>query len=311
VASITPLRAGQSPSAGTISQLGDSYRLALQAQNKSPKTILTYFGAISRLDEFLASAGMPRVISLLRHEHIESFIASVLETQAAATASNRYRAIKSFFAWCVDDGEIEHSPMDRMKPPRVPEPATPVIPREDLTRLVAQCRGSDFRDLRDMAIIRLFIDTGMRRAELAGLSVDDVDLKDRTAKVMGKGRKARTVRFTAKTAQAIDRYKRRGRDKHPNSESTSLWLGHGGPMTGNGIYQAILTRAEAAGIARIHPHQFRHTFAHEQLRKGMQEGDLMHLAGWSSEQMVRRYGKSAADERAREAYDRFNKGDDL
>ena len=77
-------------------------------------------------------------------------------------------------------------------------------------------------------------------------------------------------------------------------------------MTGNGIYQIITSRAGEAGIGPIHPHQFRHTFAHTQLAEGMQEGDLAHLAGWSSTQMLRRYGASAAAERARAAYDRLN-----
>jgi Site-specific recombinase XerD len=266
--------------------------------------------AITRLDAFLTSVQRPRLVAVLHRPDIEAFIAAILATQSPATASNRYRALGSFFRWAVEDGEIDESPMAKMQPPRVPEAPVPILSSDALTRLLKSCEGTDFRDRRDLAIIRLFLDTGMRRGELAGLSVDDVDLKERTARVLGKGRKVRLVRFTAKTAQAIDRYLRRARATHRDAGSPALWLGAGGRMTGNGIYQVITSRAEEAGIGPIHPHQFRHTFAHTQLAKGMQEGDLAHLAGWSSTQMLRRYGASAAAERAREAYDRLNRGDE-
>ena len=73
-------------------------------------------------------------------------------------------------------------------------------------------------------------------------------------------------------------------------------------MTETGVAQVLKRRGREAGLEGLHPHQFRHTFAHEMLAGGMQEGDLMRIAGWKSPLMPKRYGASAASERAVAAY---------
>jgi integrase len=90
-----------------------------------------------------------------------------------------------------------------------------------------------------------------------------------------------------------------------------LWLGRRGPSRPDGIYDAVPKRAERAGLADVHPHLFRHTFAHAWLAQGGQEQDLMMLAGWRSRTMLGRYGASAAAERAQKAYCRLSPGDRL
>ena len=290
----------------------------LRFENKSEKTIGIYVGAARKIGEWLAQRDVTDWADV-QAEHVRDFIITVLETPSAKSATgksdgyanNLFRALQQFAKWYAREEEAPNV-MAGMRPPTLPEQETTVLKDEQLRALLKSCEGREFVARRDTAILYLFMDSGIRRGELAGLGVDDLNLDYREVTVLGKGRRTRTVAFGKKAAWALDRYLTE-RARHKYADFPPLWLGEKGkgPMTGSGIFQMIQRRGVLVGIDGLHPHVLRHTWAHLMKQANMSDDEIMKNAGWRSPQMLARYAASTASQRARESAKRLAPGDRL
>jgi site-specific recombinase XerD len=200
--------------------------------------------------------------------------------------------------------------MVTMTLPKGEEKLRRVLTDEQLKALFKTCATKSFVDLRDLAIMRLFLDSGMRLNELRMLKLEDLQMKNFCTVVRGKGAKWRYCVFGAKTAQALDRYLR-VRSQHPHSTSEYLWIGQRGHITVDLIQKMLFERGEKAGIAHMHPHLLRHSFIDRMKRSGMSEENIMQLTGHSSTEVVLHYAKSLRAERAMEDYKSRAPGDKI
>ena len=287
-----------------------SWQRSLAARNLSPETIKLYRRSVRGLGQHL---GWPDPTTVTRGQ-VEDYIGRLIAGTSPQTAAIRFRSLRVWFGWLIDEDEIDTSPMAKMAAPRVDEKLVPVVPVDDLKRLLATVSsGKDFVDRRDHALLRILIDCGLRLGEITGLRLVDVDL-DTGVLYIGrtKTRRGRAVAFGQRTAVALDRYLR-ARARHPQAHLDPLWIGGRGKgaLTSSGVGQVVKRRCIEAGLPPINPHRFRHTAAHYWLAGGGTEGDAMQTFGWVNRTMIDRYGASAAASRARDAARKLSLGDRL
>lgn len=278
-------------------------------RGKADKTLSTYRAAAEIFAAWVATEDGPEVeepvdrpqsVADIAPRHIYGWLNDQRRQGfAASTINNRYRGLQQFFNWLVEEGELDKHPMARMSPPRVPSKRVETITPETLKAILATCRKREFEGARDEAILRMYVDTGARLSEVAGLLLENLDLKTDAAYSIGKGNKPRVHSFGNKTAVALERYLRH-RAKHAKAHLPQLWLTikDRGALTSQGIDQMVRRRCAIANVPAIHVHQLRHTMATAFLDDGGNEGDLMRLMGWESRQMLKRYTDTTAERRA-------------
>ena len=253
---------------------------------------------------------MPALLALTG-DHLRTFFKELYDRgNKPGSVRNRWASLSAFYGWATEEGELLNgNPMDRVKPPQVPDQILPHYTNQDIECLLKALpeKSVDENVLRDRAIILTLFDTGMRAAELCGLRLETLNLRQRVVAVKGKGGKERLVGVGSVTAVTIDRYLRRRR-----VESGWLFSSKDGmALKNSGLRALLLRRFGEAGVQFRGAHAFRRGFGISFLRSGGDPNDLKTLAGWNSYEMLRRYTKATESERGVEAHHRFSPADRL
>jgi site-specific recombinase XerD len=298
------------------------WEIHLRSTGKSTHTIKSYVQGVRALAGFLTDQGLPLDPEEITTRHLRAFQAHLLlpEDQGGAgkrtsTVCTRHDALKLFFAFLEEEEDDLPNPMRRVQRPTEEEVTIQPLTEDQLAALIDTCRGKDFYDRRDMAIIRMWVSTPARLSEIALLRVvgadgePDVDPLAGMIYVIGKGRRPRQMTLSPKACKAAIRYEK-VRERHLNASSPFYWLSHKKErFTQSGIRQMIARRAREAGIGHVHPHQFRHTYATTFLDHGGAESALMRQGGWRSRKVMERYTKTTADARSDREARQLNIGD--
>lgn len=233
-------------------------------------------------------------------QHARAFVMHEAE-RSKSSAKLAHRALRAFSKWCANEYD-EPDPLLKLVKPRESAPTrTPTATLEDIEGLLKACEGPLWRDRRDHALICVLASTGLRRAEVARIRLDELDLATGMLLVpITKTRKTRVVRLDSRAVRSVRKYLR----VRPDCPEV-LWVSNKArPLGPNGVRLAFKKRAEHACVA-ITCHSMRRGFAVEWLRRGGSEAYLQQIAGWSSGAMVQRYVSEVAQEQALDQHARL------
>lgn len=210
---------------------------------------------------------------------------------ARSTIARRTAAARTFFAWALEEGFVDHDPTLRLvtpkKPQNLPAVATADGVRDMLDALSVRAAEGDVSALRDHAILELLYGAAIRVSELCGLDVADIDRERATMRVLGKGSKERVVPFGAPALQALDAYLVRSRPAlQARAESTSpaLFLGTRGARIGARTVYGLVARelGPVLGERTVGPHALRHSAATHLIDGGADLRAVQELLGHAS-----------------------------
>lgn len=288
----------------SLVDLARSFSRVQRSEGKSPVTVNLYRYFNHRLIRWLVEQTGGDEAAGLTRQRLRDYYLMRGESCKASSVSAEYRAHRVFIRWMVAEDELTGpDPIALLRGPKVAVNPVPILSGDDISRLLDACKGNSLGASRDAAIVRLLL-CGLRRGEIVGLRLADLNMDEGIVTVTGKG-KTRTVAVAAKGSVALDRWLRARARTKAAGDSPSLFL----DLSASGLYHALRKRAESVGVTDFYPHRVRHTVAHLWLSARGSESDLMMTMGWSSSAMLRRYGASAAAERAREAQRRMAIGD--
>jgi integrase/recombinase XerD len=239
---------------------------------------------------FLAALPEDLPIDQVTREHCTNYLRSFRDRGCKPlTVEAHHRILGTFFRWCLEEERIDASPMKQVPKPKGSQEQIKPLTAEELTALLEAPNRRTFVGLRDVALIALMADTGLRVTETISIRLGDLDTRALAITVVGKGEKPRTVFYGEAAAGHLRNYLRRRARR--GSEDLLFVNSLGERILRWAIVERMRDYGYAAGIRgkRVSPHTLRHTFAVNWLRSGGDTLSLQRLLGHSSPAMTARY----------------------
>jgi integrase/recombinase XerC len=266
----------------------------------SPHTLRSYRADLTDCAAFLAAGRLGPLVGADART-LRAYLAALHERGLARTSiARRLAALRSFFRFLMRRGRASANPAREVSTPKLPRKLPAYLPIDESEALLRVAPPPTAGGVRDRAILELFYATGIRVAELAGLDVEDLDLREGAVRVLGKGRKERIVPVGRKAVEALRAYLAREGER----ASGPVFLnGRGGRLTVRSVHRIVRARARAAGLhRRVSPHTLRHTFATHLLDAGADLRLIQELLGHARLGTTQKYTHVSTD-RLMKVYD--------
>jgi len=284
-----------------VEQAVDVFLMALRADGVKPETVVWYQHRLSRF----VSLYRGRDIRKVGLDEVRAYIVQVQELNFAPyTFFTLVRAIRRLFKWLYEERRVDGDFHKRIRLPRLPQPVPKGIEMSEVVALLDQCNGS-LAGVRDRAVILFLFDTGCRVGGLCGLRVGELDLGHRSARLLEKGEKARTVLFGTPTEKALRGWMRAR--PFPQSEYVFTSMREDRPVSGNTVIQMLRRHAKRAGVTgRVNPHAFRHAFAREYILNGGDLASVSEMLGHSQISVTKQFYAVFQAEELRDKHEAFS-----
>ncbi|QIK83233.1 tyrosine recombinase XerC [Sanguibacter sp. HDW7] len=271
-------------------------------------TVRAYRSDVEQLATYAASLGIegPADVDLAL---LRAWLADMSERNLSrATLARRGASVRSFFEWACRSGRVTSDPAVRLASPRSDRMLPTVLDVDAARKLMETARSraesGDPAHLRDWAAVEMLYATGIRVGELVGVDVADVQLAERTVRVMGKGARERIVPFGLPAGRAVHAWLESGRPVLvTDAAEPALLLGTRGQRWGQRqIRQVVHNLAGLAGVVDIAPHGLRHSAATHLLAGGSDLRGVQEVLGHAALATTQKYTHVSA-ERLRSSYE--------
>ena len=268
----------------------EEYLIYLKNQkNYSGNTIDSYKRDIEMFFTFIKDEGYS--FNDVNNNLIRNFLRyEVVQGKSKRSNQRRIIALRRFYSWLLKNKYIKYNPFINIKTPKDDKKIPSFLHEEEVETLIeADAKREDFLAKRDHAIIILLYSSGLRLSELVSLKLQDINLRQRTMRIVGKGNKERIVPFSNVALEAINDYLQNCRnsilEKNQISKATNaLFINNKGEqITPRGIQYILKKIEDKTGVnLDLHPHKMRHTFATHLLEKGADLRTIQEILGHTS-----------------------------
>lgn len=279
-----------------------TYLSAIEVEGKTINTQASYASSIAHFRTIGVRLGMPERAEEYSVAHVYAFLQELRRCGASASYQHRrHREVKACFSWFKRMGIVPDNVFAKV--PLVKRPSLVKWPFNliEVQMLLDDQDRESYTGSRNYALLLFLLDSGVRAGECAAIRLDEIDWERRRAFIRhGKGEKQRWVGFGPRTETAMLEYVGRFRgDEDGGLFQTAAGLDMAGPHTLDVLLCRLGLRA---GVTKVHPHRFRHTFATWAIESGAREIDVQMLLGHSDLTMTQRYARTYTSEQAVRAH---------